>query len=194
MKSYIVRLTIALSASLTAASCSESAAVENGVATDGGIEAIALPEDQLRYMLGRMVMGSQSGPMALYALGLDRGCNIFEEAAEQAVERNLPQWRANLIQAYRQNVPDAELAEAVGKSPRDAREDLRSYLSAIGSEMKQASDPILMKASTEVVAVMAGEAAKVDRASIDQSERQRDLQRMKTEGEICGVGRKGGAS
>ena len=190
--SVVLNSAILLALGLSVSSCSGPPAVANGVATDDGVTAIALPEEQLRYMLGKTVMGSQSGPMALYALGLDRGCDIFEEATDRAVERNLPQWRANLIRAYRQNVPAAELAEAVEKSPRAARDDLSSYLSAIGSEMKQASDPILFKATAEILAEMAGEAGNVDRASIDESERRKDLQRMKAEREICGVGRKEG--
>ncbi|MCL6699732.1 hypothetical protein LZ496_13185 [Sphingomonas sp. NSE70-1] len=175
-------------------SCAGPPAVANGEATDDGVAAISLPEEQLRYMLGRTVMGTQSGPIAIFALGLDRGCDIFDEAADRAVARNLPKWRANLIRAYRQNVPAAELAEAVEKSPRAARDDLSPYLSAIGSEMKQASDPILMRATAEVLAEMAGEAGSVDRTSIDEAERRKDLQRMKAEGEVCGVGRKGGTA
>ncbi len=55
--------------------------------------------------------------------------------------------------------------------------------------MQQASATLLNTASTEVIAEMSKEAGKVDRASIDQSERQKDLERMKSEGKICGVGK-----
>jgi hypothetical protein len=184
-----IRPAFALVIALAATACSRAPALENGVATDAGVAAIALPEEQLRFMVGQTVMGSQSGPMALYALGLDRGCDVFKEAADQAVASHLPQWRASLIQAYRDSVPPEELAAAVDKSPRAAREHLRSYLPAIGSAMKRASEPTLVEASTEIISTMSNEAAKVDAASIDQTERQQDLQRMKTEGKICGVGR-----
>ena len=185
---------IALAVGVAVASCSRTPVVENGQATDEGVAKIALPEEQLRFMLGQTVMGTMTGPMSLAALGLDRGCDIFDDATDRAVASNLPQWRANLIQAYRQHIPRAELAEAVGKSPRAARDQLSSYLPAIGSDMKRASEPILKKASTEILSAMFDEASKVDRASIDQNARERDLQRMKTEGKICGVGRQGEAS
>ena len=179
----------AIAALLVVAACSREGAVENGMATDEGIAAIALPEEQLRFMLGQTVMGSQSGPMALYVLGLDRGCEVFEKARDQAVERHLPQWRANLVAAYRNNVPPEKLADAVGSSPRGAQRQLASYLPTIGSEMQRASAPLLTTASTLVITQMSDEAGKIDRASIDQSERQKDLERMKSEGKICGVGK-----
>ena len=178
---------LVLAVALAAASCSGADAVENGVATDDGIAAIALPEEQLRFMLGQTVMGSQSGPMALYTLGLDRGCEVFEEARDQAVKRQLPQWRTNLIEAYRDNVPAEQLANAVGSSPRAAQKQLASYLPAIGSAMQRASGSLLSTASTQVITEMSNEAGKVDPTSIDQAERQRNLERMKSEGKICGV-------
>ena len=185
---------IALAIGVASASCSRTPAVENGQATDDGVAKIALPEEQLHFMLGQTVMGTMTMAMSLATLGLDRGCDIFEQAADRAVASNLPQWRANLVQAYRQHVPPAELAEAVGKSPRAARDQLTSYLPAIGSDMKRASEPILKKASTEVLSAMFDEASKVDTTGIDQNARERDLQRLKTEGKICGVARQGDAS
>jgi len=134
-------------------------------------------------------MGSQSGPMAIYALGLDGGCKIFEEARDKAVQSQLPQWRTNLIGAYRDNVPVDQLASAVGSSPRASQKLLASYLPAIGSAMQRASAPLLSTASTQVITAMSNEASKVDATSIDQAERQKDLERMKAEGQICGVGR-----
>jgi hypothetical protein len=185
---------IGLAAAVAAASCSRPPTVENGQATDHGVARIALPEEQLRFMLGQNVLGTMTAPMSLARLGLDRGCDIFEEATERAVASNLPQWRANLIQAYRQNVPPPELAEAVGKSPRAAHEQLGSYLPDIGLDMKQASAPILKKASSEVLSALFDEAYKADRANIDENARMRDLQRMKSEGKICGVDRQAAAS
>ena len=183
------RMAILLAATFAAVSCSGSAVVENGVATDEGIAAIALPEEQLRFMLGQTVMGSQSGPMALYALGLDRGCEVFEKARDQAVEHHLLSWRTNLVDAYRDNVPAEQLADAVSSSPRAAQRQLASYLPAIGSAMQRASAPLLSRASTEVISEMSNEARNVEPASIDQFERQKELDRMKSKGKICGVGR-----
>ncbi len=182
------KLALVIAAALGVASCSGAAAVENGVATDEGIAAIALPEEQLRFMLGQSVMGSQSGPMAMYALGLDRGCEVFEEARDKAVEQNLPQWRTNLVAAYRNSVPADQLASAVESSPQAAQRQLASFMPAIGSAMQRASASLLSAARTQVITAMSKEADKVDPNSIDQADRQRGLERMKSEGKICGVG------
>jgi hypothetical protein len=159
------------------------------VATDEGIAAIALPEGQYRDFVKRSALATQSGPMYLGLLGLDKGCDVLDAAADKVVEKNLPQWRANLIAAYRDNVPPAQLAEAVQRSPRPARSMLQQHVPAIGASMQAASEPLLKASAVEVLESLSAEAAKVDRNSIDMEERQRDLARMKASGKICGVGR-----
>jgi hypothetical protein len=181
--------TVVLAIALVLAACSRSNATSNGAATDDGIAAIALPEDQYREMLKRAALGTQSGPMYLGILGLDEGCEALDTAVNQVVGKNLPQWRANLIAAYRDNVPSDELAEAVQKSPRSARSMLQQHLPAIGSSMKSASEELLKSSAAEVLETLSVSAAKIDQASIDMADRQRELAQMKASGRICGVGR-----
>lgn len=180
---------IAMAILIAGTACSRQDAVSDGVATDEAIAAIALPEAQYREFLKRAALGTQSGAMYVGLLGLDRGCDSLDAAVEKVAEKNLPRWRANLIAAYRNNVPPAQLAEAVQKSPRPARSMLERHLPAIGSSMQAASEPLLKASAMEVLELLSAEATKVDRNSINMEDQQRDLARMKASGEICGVGR-----
>src|SRR3990170_8502245 len=93
---------------LLIAACSREPAPK-GPATDDAIASVALPERQLRTFLVRTTLGTQSGPMILYDLGLDRGCTTLQAAVDGAIKTHLPAWRQNLISAYRENVPADEL-------------------------------------------------------------------------------------
>jgi hypothetical protein len=182
------RAVLAVGMALVAGACSRADAVRNGVATDEGIAAIALPEEQYRSMLKRGTVGTMSGPMYLATLGPKEGCDLLHQTVEKEVQRNLPQWRANLIAAHRDNVPADELAEAVQKSPRRARSMLEPYVPAIGSAMKAASGPLLRNSGIEVLSAMGDAAGKVDRASLDLQARERELAEIKRTRKICGVG------
>ena len=173
---------------LLASGCSRADYVKDGVATDEGVAAIALPEEQYRYMLKRNALGTMSGPMYIGILGMDEGCDVLNEAVDKVVEGNLPQWRSNLITAYRDNIPPDRLAEAVQESPRRARSMLQDYLPAIANAMEVASAPLLRSSGIKVLEAMGDAAGKVDRATIDMEARQRDLARMKDSRQICGVG------
>ena len=181
-------MAIALLLLVLAAGCSRSNATVNGVATDEGIAAIALPEEQYRDMLKRSALGTQSGAISLGVLGLDEGCDVLDGAVERVVEKNLPLWRTNLIAAYREQVPADQLARAVKRSPRQARSILQQHLSSIGRAMQHSSEPLLQTSSAEVLESLSSVAAKVNRATIDMATRERDLARMKTSRQICGVG------
>ena len=182
-------IAIALAVLLSAGACSRSDATANGVATDDGIAAVALPDEQYRDFLKRSVLGTQSGAMSVGLLGLDEGCGVLDDAVDKTVEKNLPQWRANLVAAYRQHIPADQLAAAVERSPRRARSMLQPYLPAIGRAMQQSSEPLLASSTVEVLDVVHSAAAKADRASVDMAARQRDLERLKASGEMCGVGK-----
>ena len=180
-------VTLPIAILLLAAGCSRSEATSNGIATDDGIAAIALPEEQYRDLLKRSAMMGQSGPMALYALGFDKGCEVLDESVDKVVGKNLPQWRASLIASYRKHVPAQQLAEAVQMSPSDARSSLQAHLPAIAASMKSESEPLLAKSFVEVVKSLTEAAAKVDRTSIDMAARKSELERVKASREICGV-------
>jgi hypothetical protein len=104
---------LALTMVALAAACSREERVKDGIATDDGIAAIALSEEQYRDMLKRSFLSTQSGSLTLAVLGLDEGCDVLDSAVDEVVKRDLPQWRANLVAAYRSNVPADQLAQAV---------------------------------------------------------------------------------
>ena len=179
----------ALAMAMLLVACSRPDATSNGIATDDGIAAIALPEEQYRDMLKRGVLVTQSGAIHIGALGLDKGCAVLDDAVEKVVQEHLPQWRANLIAAYRENVPADRLAEAVEKSPRRAHSMLESYMPAIGSAMKERSQPLLESSGVEVLQATGAAASKVDRKSTNLADRQKELDAVKASGKICGVGK-----
>jgi hypothetical protein len=160
-----------------------------GVASDEAIARIALPEEQLRFMLPRAILSTQTAPMAIYALGMEEGCKVMDAAVDGAVTKNLRSWSDNLIAAYRTNVPAEVLASAIGKSPSSARRELRAYLPVIGRTMEASSRPLLEKASVAAIDEMMAKASKIDVASVSAAERQRELSAARATGEICGVGR-----
>ena len=171
-----------------ASGCSRVDHVKDGLATDDGIAAIASPEGQFRELLKRSVVGTQSGAMFIGMLGLKEGCDVLDDAVDKVVDRNLPQWRANLIAAYRDIVPPDQLADAVQKSPRQARAMLQPHVLAVGGAMKRASDPLLRSSGVEVLTLMGEAASKAGAASSDAQARQGDLAQLRTSREICGVG------
>jgi hypothetical protein len=174
-------------AALSLASCSGTGSTSGGLATDEGIAAISFPKEQFRALLVRTVFSTQSAGMHLYALGLDEGCKVFNQAAEAAVGRNLPAWRSNLIDAYRKNVPADLLAEATASSPSAARDMLKGHLPAIASAMQASSEPLLQTASVEVIEATGAAAGKVDQAKVDGAARRKELQAITANGQICGV-------
>ncbi|MDQ3140180.1 MAG: hypothetical protein M3Q15_05590 [Pseudomonadota bacterium] len=156
------------------------------MATDEGIAAIALPEEQLRYMLAQTVLTTQTAGMQFYALGYDEGCRIFEDAVDTAVDRHLPQWRVNLAVAYRDKVPSTELAKAVNESPKVAREMLSGHLTAVGTDMQTSSKSLLSQARNEVLEALFAAGSKIDRGSIDPERRAAELRDITAERKICG--------
>jgi len=180
---------LAAAVMLATTSCSGADRIKDGVATDEGIAVIADPEGQYRDLLKRSFLATQSGPVTLGILGLDDGCDVLDSAVDAVQKRNLPQWRANLVAAYRNNVPPDLLAEAVQKSPRRARSILQPHVAAIGNSMKQSSEPLLESSTVEVLGATFAAAGKVDKASRDMTARQKDLAKIRTSDEICGVKR-----
>ena len=173
-------------AMLALASCSSPSSTENGKATDEALAAIALPEEQFRALLRQSVLVTQSAGMHMYALGLEDGCNVLDEAVDEVVGENLPQWRSNLLAAYRASVPEEQLARAVEAGPRAAREMLAEHLPELATAMQRASEPLLKEAAVEVLTATGEAAAKVDRASVDGAARQKELQSALASGQICG--------
>ena len=179
------RAAMAVGMALMMAACSRTDAVRNGVATDEGIAAIALPERQLRTFLVGSGLGTTSGPMFIYQLGSERGCAVLGQAVDEGVKANLPAWRANLIASYRENVPADELARAVQRGPGGAQHQLKGYLSAIGRDMKSKSEELLRQASVQVLTRMGDEAAKIEPSTIDRAARERELREIQKTKRVC---------
>ena len=127
--------------------------------------------------------------MYVAILGMHDGCDVLDGAIDTAVAKNLPQWRSNLIAAYRDSVPPSQLAEAVQESPSRARSMLHDNLPAIGASMQAKSTELLKSSAVEALGSLSDAASKVDRASIDWKDRERDLADIKASGQICGVGK-----
>jgi len=172
---------------MLATACSREERVKNGVATDAGIAAVALPEEQYRDLLKRRFLSTQSGPVTLGILGLDEGCRSLESAVDAVVKRELPKWRANVVTAYRNTVPAGELAEAIEKSPRRARMMLQPHIPAIGAAIKELNSPLLESSAIEVMGSTFAAASTMDQASRPMAERQKDLAQLRETDEICGV-------
>ena len=175
---------IVLLALLVLASCSQESPPK-GPATDDAVAAIAMPERQLRTFLVRMTLGTHSGPMFLYDLGLERGCAALGSAVDDAVTTHLPAWRQNLISAYRENVPAEELARAVQRSPRSAQRRLADHIESIGRSMQSKSTNLLNQAGTQVLDTLSKQAAQVDKSTIDQGVRQTELREAMRTKRIC---------
>lgn len=161
---------------------------------DDSIAAIALPEQQLRGLLARVVFGTRTMGTAAEAMGIDAFCAATLSAVDAAVGERLPAWRANLVKAYRDNIPPDLLAKAVAEDPAAAAVTLRPHMDAVGAAMNKASSPLLKQAAAEVLEKMHAEAAKYDIEAVDMEKRVAELKAGAKDGStFCGLlGRPGG--
>jgi hypothetical protein len=175
---------------LLLAACGAAAA--DGRASDDAIAAIAMPEPQLRAFLPRVVFRTQTMAMGAYNLGIAENCAIVRPAFEAAVARHLPAWRANLVKAYRDNVPSAMLAKAAGEDVAAASATLRPYLDMIGGQMQTASTDLLKAAAGDVLKPVMDAATNVDPKSVDGARRKQDMAAAIADGSLfCGLGGNG---
>jgi hypothetical protein len=156
--------------------------------SDASIAAVAMPEAQLRAFLARTLFSTQSVPQSFYALGMQKGCGAMRPAFEAAVAQTLPQWRANIVAAYRTAVPAPVLRTALGQTAEQRQATLAPYLGAIGTAMQSASEPLLRAAAERVTAAMTTAAAGIDIATIDGATRMTELEQAQADGSLtCGV-------
>ncbi|MBB4153308.1 hypothetical protein GGQ80_001210 [Sphingomonas jinjuensis] len=156
--------------------------------SDASIAAVAMPEAQLRAFLARTLFTTQSVPQSFYALGMQKGCAALRPAFESAVSQTLPQWRANIVAAYRSAVPAPVLRSAIGQTAEQRQTTLAPYLGAIGTSMQSASEPLLRAAAERVTAAMTTAAAGIDMATIDGATRMAELRQAQADGSLtCGV-------
>lgn len=155
---------------------------------DDAVAAIALPEEQLRGLLARVIFGTQTTLMAAEAMGIEPFCAATLPAVDKAVEAHLPAWRANLVQAYRDTVPSDVLAAATAEAPDVARATLKPHIDAIGGAMHKASSPLLKQAAGEILASLQEAAKPYDIKTIDMEKRRAELKAGAADGTtFCGL-------
>ena len=163
--------------------------------TDDAIAAIALPEAQLRGMLARTVFSTQTMAMGAFTLGIPEACAVTRPAFEQAVQTELPRWRANLIQAYRTTVPKDTLVAAAAGGLTNGSPLLLPHLSAIGSAMQLASEPVLKEAAALVLTSVMTKAGQADPSKVDKTKRMDEMKQAMADGSLfCGLQPTGGAN
>ena len=155
--------------------------------SDDAIAALAMPEAQFRAILPAVLFRTQTLGMSVYSLGIPESCAVVRPAFDKAVASHLPAWRANIIKAYRDNVPAEMLAKATSEGSA-GRAVLRPYLDRIGGQMQSASTPILNAAAAEVLMPVMEAAAKIDIKTVDGAKRQQEMAAAKADGSLfCGL-------
>ena len=126
--------------------------------------------------------------MSNYALGVKGACSVLKPAFEEAVAQTLPQWRANLIKAYRDNVPTPVLSQASSGSLLASAMVLQPYMGQIGASMQRDSEPLLKKAGEGPLLAILTEAAKVDMKKVDGPTRMTEMKQAQADGTLfCGL-------
>ena len=156
--------------------------------SDEAVAAIALPEEQLRGLLARVIFDAGSMRRAAEAMGIEPFCAATLPAVEAAVDAHLPAWRANLVKAYRDSVPADVLERAAAQDAQAAAATIGSHMDAVGEAMHKASSPLLKQAATEVVEAVNREAASYDIKTVDMEKRRAELKAGAQDGStFCGL-------
>lgn len=181
-----LRLAAAL---LIAAQVIAAPALAAGAAPDdAAVAAIAAPEAQFRALLARVIFDTSTMRMAAEAMGIEPFCAATRPAVDKAVEAHLPAWRANLVAAYRENVPADVLAQAAAKPPEGARALIAPHMDAVGAAMHKASSPLLKEAAGEVLGAVAAKAETYDIKTVDMEKRRAELKAGAADGStFCGL-------
>lgn len=163
-------------------------AAQEAAPTDAAVAAIALPEQQLRGLLARVIFGTLTSRVAMEAMGIPAFCAVTVPAVDAAVLRHLPRWRTNLVEAFRNEIPADLLAEAALKSQGEARPLLQPHMQAVGAAMNKASAPLLTQAVGEVLARINAEAPNYDVQTVDMDQRRAELRAGAADGStFCGL-------
>lgn len=180
MKNHLVLATLLLAA------CGTQAAAE-GPASDAAIIAMAKPEVQFRNLLAGSLFSTESMSRAAYALGIAKTCELVKPAFDAAIAKGLPDWQANLVGAYRDNVPEDILARAAA-DPATISTFIDPFGERIGTQMQRDSQGLLAEALAQALAPAADAAANVDIKAIDGPARRAELQKALADGSAsCGL-------
>ena len=156
--------------------------------TDAAVAALALPEPQFRQMLASVVFTAQTMGMAAFNLGIRGNCAAVRPAFDQAIARHLPVWQANLVKAYRDQVPGDTLDKAATAGAVGGGRLILPFRDKIGAQMQAASTPLLKVAAAEVLEPVWNAASKVDFKAIDGDKRLAEMRAAKADGSLfCGL-------
>ena len=155
--------------------------------SDEALAKVALPKEQLNAMLADAVFRDRATPVSAFVLGIEPMCKLYAAAADKSVARHLPQWRKNLLRAFRDIVPPQALEQAVGEGTI-GRNRLGQYMNQIGAVMEQSSGALLKQSTADVLQEIASASASVKIGDIDQDARNRELRaHVAKTGKLCGV-------
>lgn len=155
--------------------------------SDEALTKIALPKEQLSGMLAEAVFQDRSMAINAFLLGIEPVCAVYARAADKSVAKYLPQWRTNVLRAYREIVPAETLARAAADGA-GGRARLTSYMGQIGAVMEQSSGALLKQSTADVLREIGSAAAGVNPATVDQKTRMAELKdQIAKTGKLCGV-------
>jgi hypothetical protein len=155
--------------------------------SDEALTKMALPKEQLSGMLAEAVFHDRSMAINAFLLGIEPVCAAYARAADKSVAKYLPQWRANVLRAYRAVVPAETLARAAADGA-GGRARLAPYMAQIGAVMEQSSGALLKQSTTDVLREIGSAAAGVNPAKVDQHARVAELKdQIAKTGKLCGV-------
>lgn len=139
----------------------------NAPLTDEAIDSIAIAEEQFRSMLDRAYFASAEGPRALELLGIDKGCRNLASAKNQVVAKYLPDFRKNLVTAYRDVIPENELREAIKLTAAFSGDVVAKYFEQITSRFRATSDPLINASVVDLLTLTKPAVSAVNPASAD---------------------------
>ncbi|WP_170003473.1 hypothetical protein [Pseudopontixanthobacter vadosimaris] len=168
----------------TAALAQEAASV----VTDEALDAITLPREQLEGMLLMVALRTNTVGQSLAVSGVSAHCERFVPIFETTVSNNLPEWSAKLRAAYRDNVPNDVLAQAMNQDPQAAALTLAPYAEIVGGQMQAEAAPLLKSTGVDLLATLSEVTPDTDLKQVDQAARQAEIMKAAQDGRIfCGL-------
>lgn len=156
--------------------------------SDLQLERLVRAEPNFRQILIIGLSRTQTMNIATYNLGVERRCELLRPLFDAAITAHLPQWRANLIAAYRQAVPVDVLTQAVEQNDTAAALTLAPYANTIGSQAQAANLPVLQEAMRTIVPSVGEAALEVDPGTVNRDARVAEVQAAMADRSIlCGL-------
>lgn len=158
------------------------------VVTDEALDAVILPEEQLKGMLLMGALRTNTVGQSLVASGVAAHCERFVPIFEAAVTSNLPEWSARLRAAHRDNVPADVLVQATSQNSQAAALTLAPYADIVGGQMQAEAAPLLESTGVDLLAKLSEATPDVDLEQIGQAARQAEIMKAAQDGSIfCGL-------